>query len=322
MSVQKGSRHKKYSDSKAPGIQPFISENYKSSLTPPTIAYTKSLFYVGSSLNRENNLLLIYAIDKHRSTFYSHFRGLLLLFTLEGYLVTRYLCRIVLHDHSAVSVHFTSDNILFLPTEYFPHCLIFHYTDYSSGVNNIEGILFACHKNGDIYNTGKQQNSISVYSSDFQLKRNFQLASSDPMPGFILALMIEGDELVVLVKCCDKLPWKPNFERPTVTPECELYRYCLKTGDLLQLGVLANRVSYRHITNVCCTDRFTNVLLDCDKSSGYCVWSTDGRIRYFQLKARNYLRKWSNKTIGYSLTDNFQLICVMYSGIFKVHNII
>ena len=319
MSVRRETKHKKYS--KAPHSS--LSENYKSSVTPSIIVFAKSLYYVGSSLNRKNNLLLVYGVDKHRSSSYTHFRGHLLLFTLEGYLVTRYLCQNILYDHSAVSVHFTSDDILVLPTQYFPHCLIFNYTDYSSEVsNNIEGTLFACHKNGDIYNSGRQQNSISVYSPYFQLKGNFKLVSSDPMSGFIVALLIEGDVLVVLVKCCMKLAYQPSFERPTVTPECELYRYCLKTGELLQLWVLADRLNYRNITNVCCMDSFTNVFLDCDKSNGYCVWSTDGRISYHQLLTENYSRKWHKKIISSSLTDNFQLICVMYGGVFKIYSII
>ena len=324
MSAQKEPKHMASPDLKDPSGHYSPEEKYKSSLTPPIVVYTTSLFFVGSALDRENNLLLVYGVDKHGSCWYRHFRGHMLIFTLEGYLVTRYLCKTVHYNQSPVSVHFTSDNILVMPSKCSPlFCFIFHFTDYSSEVPNvIEGKLFACHKDGEIYNTGSQQNSILLYSSDFKMKKNFKLISPDPLPGFIIALMIEGDVLIVLAKLCKELHWHPKFEWPIVTPGCELYRYCLKTGDLLSLCVLSDGLNYRKIKNVCCTDSFLHVLLVCDKSTGYCVWGIDGRISFYHLKEKRCPRKWDTKTIGLSLTDTFQLICVMYSGGFKIHNII
>ena len=322
MSVRKGRKHKRNSHTDALSIDFSLSEHYNSTKSYPIVVYTRTLYYVGSSLNRDKNLLLVYGIENQRLQ-HKPLRAYMLIFTLEGYQVTRYLCQNILYDYSPVSVHFESDSFLVLTSQYFPFNSILIYTDYISELSkNIDGILFACHKSGDIYNTGKQHNSISIFSSDFQLKGYFKLTSSEPKLGFIVALMIEGDVLIVLVKYCEKLLMHPNFERRIVTPECKLHRYCLRTGELLKLWTLTDMLSYRNITNVCCTDKFTNVLLDCDRSTGYCVWSRNGRINYYTLKGKKSHREVHNALIGCSLTDNLQLICVIFSGGFKIHTIL
>ena len=297
-------KRRKYgsSDSDSSDSDSSSLEKYGSGTTRHIAINTKNMTYIGSALNQEKNLLLVYGMEKPRRTSGSSLRRYFILFTLEGNLVTMCHNKDRIDFRSHVSIHFASDCILILSSGDIQFNYIFGYTDYINNASKIEGRLFDCHKSGDIYIP--LLDSISVYSQDLEFKDYFQLTTSNTESGSIVALTIEDDVLFVVVKYCEK--------SIIDSPKCKLYRYCLKTGELLQMYSLEDRFCYRKIANVCSTDRFTNVILHCDESRGYCVWSRDGRVSYCRPSGRTSCIKIPDDSFSCSFTDAFQLIIVRF----------
>ena len=314
MSVKR--KRKRYSDSDTNSSFP---ENYASPVTPPIVIRSKNREYIGSALNREKSMILIYGVNKHTRNRFLTFRRqsprYFLLFTAEGELITMYLNKDNIGFHIQVSIHFDSDCIMILSSEDDQFNHIYMYSDYISSVTKIEGRVFDCDKSGDIYMTTLQLNPISIYSPDVIFKDFFEINTSNTGSGSIVGLSIEDDVLLVGMKYCMEFTIGKDLEY-------RLHRYCLKTGELLQMIILRDRLNLPDFDDVWITDRFTNVIMDCDKSRGFCVWSTDRRICYCGLKKRISNIKIHVDAISCSLTDTFRLICVSYSGVLKIRSIL
>ncbi|KAI6653634.1 hypothetical protein LOD99_3529 [Oopsacas minuta] len=294
------------------------SNIYHSNSAPPIVIKSKRI-HIASALNQQQSLLFVYGCTTN--TVFSY------IYTLDGYLVTLFPCNHTFKLFVSVNADFSNDAIMILLSgQGALFNSLYTYTDYFSDNKRIEGTVFDCHRNGDIYVAGSQQIAVSIYSKQFQFKRYFEIFQIEP--GIITSLLIRDDLLIVLLKCCDADYQPPAFvgrnKRPirrVITPECQIYRYCLRTEELLQRWDLSDRYNSRMITNACFVDRYMNVLMECDYSKDYCVWDTDGRISYYQLKHRNTHPMRLEYTIGCSLTDDNQLIYLLSNGCIKIFNI-
>ena len=191
------------------------------------------------------------------------------------------------------------------------------FTDYLNDFKWVQGKVFDCDKKGNVYLAeATLSNRVSVYSSDFQFNRYLELNLSEPVK---IITLLAKEYLLAVLECCSQ----PPGINTTVTPDCQMYRYCLETDELLQRWELSDRYDYRMLitSNANLVDNYMNVLMRCDGSKGYSVWDKDGRISFHQLTHQDTHPKYFDTTIGCLLTENNQLIYVLRGGCIKIFNI-
>ena len=246
------------------------------------------------------NLILVFGSYQRTSKWFSY------VFTLDGYLVTKFMVRIALHWTNVVkSTNFTDDHIV-IPVS---NSEILFFTDYNIKLNRFpEFSCFDYYKNEDLYMNKRGSSNIAIYSSEFEFQRYFRECPLFRNVSF-QSLAIGGDEMVVLTKC----NYFSRSSNLTYHAKYTIDKLCLITEDVLQTLTFPNNFSEVIIPTQCCLDLFGNVFINISTPSTYshCVWKQDGSTKLCELD-EELKKKIGKRTCfrGLFIVDNSQLIQV------------
>ena len=268
------------------------------------IQTTTGLYNICSAIDHERNLFSVRG-------FRFQDRSYCIIFTIDGYFVTKFALGIdielIATMRFSVYSSFSDNQIMFEISSQEIHL----YSDYGMNVRQYEGVILDSDRDGNVYINLHDYNFIAIYDSQLEFKRYFRDSHFNMRRNEYF--IIQSDLIFYIEKCRKLRPEKYAFMRKPTNSWYQVNIYSLTTEELLRTMPIGIQLSL----NLCCIDRFGNILVDTELNCCSVCYS-DGRVRLYQLE--NAIND-QFSTLGYSITNDFQLIRV-FQDVVRVYSMI